>query len=169
MKWRRHNSGCSVLKVVLFVTILGLGRPAKALEQVTFDDLQAAMRTLSFLESLPREGPIVVGVVYASDTPGSQSKALESANAISDLEKFGGRLDVILLGPGVSRQPDRIVGAMGRLHPVSISDDPLCMEAGCCVLLVRTGQQVEISLNTSLADAIGAHFSLVFMMVVKRR
>jgi hypothetical protein len=37
------------------------------------------------------------------------------------------------------------------------------------VLMVRTGQRVEISLNTELADAVGARFSLVFTMVVKRK
>jgi hypothetical protein len=35
--------------------------------------------------------------------------------------------------------------------------------------MVHTGQRVEISLNTALADVVGARFSLVFMMVVKRK
>jgi hypothetical protein len=35
--------------------------------------------------------------------------------------------------------------------------------------MVRAGQRVEISLNTALADAVGARFSLVFMMVVNRK
>ena len=145
------------------------------------------MRTLNFLESLPPKGVIVIGVIYAPDVPGSQSLAVETAKTIATmhgpssrtlqpvvlspagLDKFEGRLDVILLTPGVSRHPERIMGAMVRLHLVSISDDPLCMDTGCCVLMVRTGQQVEISLNTSLAEAVGARFSMVFMMVVKRK
>jgi hypothetical protein len=145
------------------------------------------MRTLNFLESLPTDGTIVVGVVYASDVPGSQALAAETANTISamhgpnsrtlrpvvlsttDLDKFEGRLDVIYLAIGAAKHPERILAAMGRLHLVSISDDPNCMDTRCCVLMVRTGQRVEISLNTSLAAAVGARFSMVFMMVVKRR
>jgi hypothetical protein len=166
---------------------IGIAWPTYALSQVSPDDIQASIRTLNFLESLPTDGGIVIGVIYAADFAGSQAAALETAKTISamrgpnsrtlqplvlstsDLDKFQGRLDVIFLEPGVSMHPERILGAMGRLHAVSISADPACMDTRCCVLLVRTGQQVEISLNTSLASAVGARFSLVFIMVVKRR
>jgi hypothetical protein len=164
-----------------------MGWPTDGLAQVSPDNIQAAMRTLNFLESLPTEAPIVVGVIYAADISGSRVAASETANAIgamrgpnsralqpivlsiNELDRFQGRLDVIFLGSGVSVHPERILEAMERLHAVSISADPACMDTHCCVLLVRTGQQVEISLNTSLASAVGARFSLVFSMVVKRR
>jgi len=167
--------------------MLDLAPHAQALDQVSIDNLQAAVRTLNFLESIPANGAIVVGVVYAPDVPGSEASAVETAKTIglmhgpnsrafrvivlsrSDLEKFQGRLDVIFLAQGVSLHPERILAAMGRLHTVSISSDPACVDTRCCVLLVRTGQQVEISLNTSLATAVGARFSVVFVMVVKRR
>jgi hypothetical protein len=185
MQRRKYSTGRLVL--TLLVLALGFGRSADALDPVSIDDLQAAMRTLSFLESLPTQGAIVVGVIYAADIPGAQALAVETANtlggmrgpnsrmlqpvvlSLSDLNKFEGRLDVIFLTAGVSKYPGPILGAMNRLHLVSISDDPVCMDTRCCVLLVRTGQRVEISLNTSLANSVGARFSMVFMMVVKRR
>jgi hypothetical protein len=180
--------GFSVSKLILLLLIaVSLDLRAYSLAPASFENLQSAILTLNFLESLPSNGPIVVGVIYTSDIPGSKSIATETANAMSamrgpnsrilqpivlslnDLDRFQGRLDVIFLEPGVSMHPERVLVATGRLHAVSISADPVCMDSRCCVLLVRSGQQVEISLNTSLASAIGARFSMVFMMVVKRR
>jgi hypothetical protein len=166
--------------------LFGFVPPTHAMDKGSADSLQAAIRTLSFLESLPREGVIAVGVVYPSDIPNAQVLAVETAKSIGDmrgpnfrilrsvvlstidLEKFQGHLDVIFLMPGASKHSDVILNAMHRNHLVSISGDPACVDAKCCVLMVHSGQRVEISLNTALADAVGAHFSLVFMMVVKR-
>jgi YfiR/HmsC-like len=158
-----------------------------AMDKASADSLQAAIRTLSFLESLPKEGVIVVGVVYPSDIPNAQVLAVETAKSITymrgpnsrplqaialstvELEKFLGHLDVIFLMPGASKHSEVILDAMRRHHLMSISGDPACADAGCCVLMVSSGQRVEISLNTALAEAVGARFSLVFTMVVKRR
>ncbi len=52
---------------------------------------------------------------------------------------------------------------------VSISSDPACLDAQCCVLMVRSGSGVDIVLDTAMADAAGARFSSVFTMMVKRR
>jgi hypothetical protein len=187
MKWRRYNAGSLALMLTLSVVMLGCVRTANAIDQTTIDNLQAAVRTMNFLESLPKEGAIVVGVVYSSEIPGARALAGETAKSLgtmrgpnsrtlqtvvlstSELERFQGRLDVIFLAQGVCKHPERILSAMGRLHPVSISDDPICLDTQCCVLSVRAGEHVEISLNTALAAAVGARFSLVFMMVVKRR
>jgi hypothetical protein len=56
-----------------------------------------------------------------------------------------------------------------RRHIISISNDPACLGAGCCVLMVRTTGTVEIVLDTALADSVGARFSTVFAMMVKRK
>lgn len=187
MKWRRYNAGSSALMLTLSLVVLAFVLTAPANSQISVDNLQAAVRTLNFLESLPKDGAIVVGVIYPSDIPGAQALALEIAKSLgamrgpnsrtlqtvvlsaSELERFQGRLDVIFLAQGVCKHPERILGAMGRLHLVSISDDPTCLDTQCCVLSVRAGEHTEISLNTALATAVGARFSLVFMMVVKRK
>jgi hypothetical protein len=179
--------GARAIIVTLFVVLFGIVPAANALDQVSLDNLQASVRALSFLESLPKEGNIVVGVVYPSDLPTGEDLATQTAKVIgtmhgpnarklqplvlsvNDLAQFGGHLDVLFLLTGTSKHPDAIVAAIRRQHLVSISDDPLCVDFKCCVLMVRTGQRVEISLNAALADAVGARFSLVFMMVVKRK
>jgi hypothetical protein len=52
---------------------------------------------------------------------------------------------------------------------VSVSSDPACLDAKCCVLMVQAGSNVNIVLDTAMATATGAHFSSVFTMMVKRR
>jgi hypothetical protein len=187
MKCQQHITSLPTLVITLFVVLFGVVPRAHAVDQVSVENLQAAMHTLSFLESLPREGTIVVGVIYPSDMPATKVLAAETAQVIgamrgpnfrilqplvlstTDLAQFEGHLDLIVLVKGASKHPEGILDVMRRHRLVSISDDPVCVDTKCCVLMVRTGQRVEISLNTELADAVGARFSLVFTMVVKRK
>jgi hypothetical protein len=182
-----HTTGVAFLIVALFVALFGITPMAHAVDRPSIDNLQACVRTLGFLESLPKKGSIVVGVIYASDTRGGETLAAETAAllstmrgpnsrrlqpqvlSINDLAHFEGHLDALFLVQGATKRSDILLDAMRRLHLVTISDDPLCSTTQTCVLMVRAGQRVEISLNTALADAVGARFSLVFMMVVNRK
>jgi hypothetical protein len=146
-------------------------------------DIAAAARALQFLQTLPRSGNVAVGVVAgadraAADDTAQQFRALPAPNSASfettvlspaELSRFAGRLDVLFLMPGTSANAEPIVNAVRSRHLVSISDDPQCLDARCCVLMVRSGQRVEIVLDTTLAEAAGAQFSTVFTMMVKRK
>jgi hypothetical protein len=188
MNWRYPISVVSGLKLTLFVMLLGVMPSAHgAADQISVENLQAAVRTLNFLESLPKEGIIVVGVVYPAEVPTAKSLAANTAKVITtltgpnsrtlqpiilsttDLAQFNGHLNVIFLVAGSSKHPELVLGALRRLHLVSISDDPACVDTNCCVLMIRTVGRVEITLDTALADAVGARYSLVFTMVVKRK
>jgi len=187
MNCQQHITRVPALLITLVVLLFGGVPAAHAIDQVSTDNLQAAMRTLSFLESLPKEGAIVVGVVYPSDIPNAEVLADETAKAIgamrgpssralqplvlstNGLAQFTGHLDVIFLVAGASKHAGAILDIVHRYRLVSISDDLACMDTKCCVLMVRTGQRVDITLNTALADAVGARFSRVFTMVVKRK
>ena len=147
------------------------------------DDLQAAARTLQFLESLPRSGTLSVGLVYGTDRTGAdeaarQFGALAAPNAtrfevvtipVAELERFSGHLDLLLLLPGALTNAAAIAGTVRARHVASISSDPACLETHCCVLMVRSGERTEVVLDTALADAAGARFSTVFTMMVKRK
>lgn len=188
MKWRRPIAAARGLTLPLLVMLFAVVPSAHAAtNQISVENLQAAMRTLSFLESLPKDGDIVVGVVYPSDIPTAKALAIETAKDLgamdgpnsrtlrpvvlstTDLAQFRDHLDVVYLVAGAPNHSEEIVSALRRLRVVSISDDPACAYTKCCVLMVSTGQRVEISLNTALADAVGARFSLVFTMVVNRK
>jgi hypothetical protein len=185
MRPQRFIAKTSILIPTLFVMLVGVAR-ASVMDQASIDNVQAAMRTLSFLESLSKDGPIVVGVVYPSDIPNAQAVAEATAQLIgtmhgpnsrtlqphlistNELSQFQGHLDVLFLMAGSSSHSVVILDCIRRHHLVSLSDDPLCAETQCCVITVRAGSRVEISLNSALADAVGARFSLVFTMMVKR-
>ena len=187
MKCKPYIPGVSALLITVFVMVFMVVPAAHATDRASFDNLQAAVQTLSFLESLPKEGPIIVGVVYSSDVPTTEALAGETARIIgtmrgpnprmlqplvlstTNLPQFVGRLDVLFLVTGASKHAEVIVSVMHRYHLVSISDDLACVDAKCCVLSVRSGQRVEITLNMALADAVGARFSRVFTMVVTRK
>jgi hypothetical protein len=161
--------------------------PANAQDAVSRNDLQAIARSLGFVDSLPRKGEIAVGIVYG---PGGEAGAARTAaqlNAIQGpnsaifkaqglpvgaLAETPDRFDVVLIADGLCTDPlaaREIAEAVRRLHVVSISSDPACLQARCCVLMVRSDRKVEIVLDTTLANAVGAHFSSVFTMLVKRQ
>jgi hypothetical protein len=186
MVFKQHDFSSSKLVLTFLGLLFGVVPHANAADPISVDNLQAAVQTLNFLESLPKEGPVLVAVIYASEIANSQQLAAEAVKAIAtmrgpnnrevkavgisidDLSHYAGHPDVMYLLIGASNHSDVIVTAIRRLRAVSISDDPACETTKCCVLLVRSAQRVEITLNSALADAAGARFSLVFMMVVKR-
>jgi len=161
--------------------------PARAAGEVTAADLQAAARSLGFLENLRRDGPLLIGVVYASNSADARGEAAQAAErlgaipgpngspirttliAVDALNQTSERLDAVFLMPGASSAGAPLAEVVRRRRFVSISTDPACVDQRCCVLMVRTRSGVEIVLQTALADAVGARFSTVFMMMVKRQ
>lgn len=176
----------SALAVVAAAIAL-LGRPATALGDISTDDLQAIARSLGFLDTLPKDGTIAVGVVYAGDSAAAAGRTAERLNAtqgpnsatfkaqgvaVGALAGTTERLDALLLESGVCTDPanaQKIADAVRQRHLVSISTEPACLESKCCVLMVHTDRKVEIVLDTAMADAVGARFSSVFAMMVKRK
>lgn len=146
-------------------------------------DLEAAAHALQFLESLPHHASLALGIVYAGDRaaaedaarrfaalPGPNSSSLAPVPvAVDELERFDGPLDLLFLMPGVSAHAEPVIRAVHARRLVSISGDPACLDHHCCVLMVHSGERMEIVLDTALAEAAGARFSTVFTMMVKRR
>lgn len=160
--------------------------PSHAAE-ITTPNLEAVVRTFGFLETLRRDTAISVGVVYAPKTAAARAQATEVAERFNAMpgpnnsvlrampvsaDALGvtaDPIDVLYLMPGASGEADAIIEAARRRHLVTISNDPACLGQKCCVLMVRTDRGVEIIMQTALAEAVGAHFSTVFAMMVKRQ
>ena len=150
-------------------------------------DLQAATRSLGFIDSLQNRSTISVGVVYGAAVRDGKNSAAQTAGALAALHGPGSstiraniltvdelaqntqHFDVLYVMPGITGSGAQVADAVRRQHIVSISSDPTCLDARYCVLLVRAGAGVDIVLDTALADAAGARFSSVFTMMVKRR
>ena len=192
MRPKRFRTPCRFSRlalplVVSLATTFGATQLARAGADVSLADLQAATRAIGFLQSLPHDGSIVIGVVYAPQSEESKQLATQAAATLASLpgpNKFvirtklvsvdsiaqtGDRLDAVFLVPGLSAEGPAIADAIRRRRIVSISNDPACLDSNCCVLMVRAKPEVEIVLNTAVADAVGANFSTVFAMIVKRR
>jgi hypothetical protein len=150
-------------------------------------DLQAATRSLGFLDSLQNRSAISIGVVYGAAVRDGKSSAAQTAGALAAMRGPGSstirasvltadelaqntqHFDVLYVMPGVAANGAQIADAVRRQHVVSISSDPACLDAKYCVLMVQAGSGVNIVLDTALAAAAGAQFSSVFTMMVKRR
>jgi hypothetical protein len=181
----RRSLRCWAIALVMSQIGLFFVAPASASTPVTAEDLQATIRSLGFLETLPRGGSQVVGIVY-DDAAGSRDRANETAQTFNALpkpsalelraeaisaDKLGrtpGTPPVIYLTSDLSA--DKTVAALvQKLRLVSISNDPACLDTKSCVLMVRAGGSVEIVLDTALAASVGARFSSIFSMMVKLR
>ena len=164
--------------------VLAMLVPARAAD-VTQADLQAAVRSLGFVDSLRQRPTIAIDVVYADDDAAAKALAQRSAAALSKLRGSGssqieatavstGELgrqhpDVLYLMPGLGGNA-RAVADFSRQHRVlSISSDPACLDEHCCTLMIRGGSNVSIVLDTAMAQQTGTQFAAVFTMMVSRR
>jgi len=161
--------------------------PAQAAASATQANLQAASRALGFLDSLRGHDAIAIGVIYAPSAPNNKADAARvaeqlsalagpnastiraSAVAVEDLAHATQRFDALYLMQSATPSATAISGYVRQHQVVSISGDPACLDAKCCVLMVQSGAGVNIVLDTALAAAVGAQFSSVFTMMVKRK
>ncbi len=172
---------------VAISTTLVMASPARAADSVALADLQAATRTLGFVDTLQNLSTISIGVVYGPGVRDGRNSAGQTAgtlatmhgpgsssiraNAVSveELAQSTQHFDALYLLPGLAANGAQIADAVRRRHVVSISNDSACLDAKYCVLMVQAGSGVNIVLDTTLASAAGAQFSSVFTMMVKRR
>ncbi|MGB8840387.1 MAG: YfiR/HmsC family protein [Aliidongia sp.] len=167
--------------------LLMIFTPPCAVGDVTDADLQAGARALGFLDSLPHDGIVAVGIVYADAVSESKAQAQQTADRlrmipgpnnsrfvpvlipVETLSRTSERVDVLYLMPGVSGSAATIAEVARQRHLLTLSDDPACVDSHDCVLMVRSDRRVEIVLDIALADAVGVHFPSVFMMLVTRK
>jgi hypothetical protein len=171
----------------VIIATLALIAPACATETVALADLEATTRSLGFLGSLQNRPTISIGVVYGSNLRDDKALAAQTARTLStmagpgssvirasiltaaELADRGLHFDVLYIMPSATGAGPQITDAVQRMHAVSISNDPACLDAKYCVLMVQASSGVTIVIDTALAAAADAQFSSVFLMMVKRR
>jgi hypothetical protein len=180
------NSGWKARLCAATLALTLSGSPGHAAADVTVAELQAIAQTLGFLSNHPN-AVLNIGIVYAQDQPGGEARAVQASIlldaipgpdqrtlrgtpvAVKDLGRAAQPFDAYLLMPGTPSQGAAINDAVRRHHIISISTDPACLDANCCVLMVSTQGRVRIVLDAALADAAGARFSSVFAMMVSHK
>ncbi len=100
--------------------------------------------------------------------PGS-STVTATMVAVQELSQSALHVDALYLMPLPPDGGHTVSDFVKRQGVVSISNDPGCLEAQACVLLIQARSNMTIVLDTTLAQAAGAKFSAVFTMLVKRR
>ena len=161
--------------------------PSARAADVSLADLQAAARTLGFVDTLQNRSTVSIGVVYGASARDGKTSAAQTAGALAamrgpgssairanavsvdELAQNAQHFDALYLMPGLAANGAQITDAVRRLHVVSISSDAGCLDVRCCVLMVQAGSGVNIVLDTALSAAAGVQFSSVFTMMVKRR
>jgi len=126
MVFKQHDFSLLKLVLTFLGLLLGVVPCANAADPISIDNLQAAVQTLNFLESLPKERPINVAVIYASEIANSQQLAAEAVKAIGtmhgpnkrevkavgisidDLSHYAGHPDVMYLLIGASNHSDAV-------------------------------------------------------------
>lgn len=153
--------------------------------EVTPADLNAAVRSLGFLASLQNRSTIQIGVIYNGVDPASRAQAQRAAADLSRLAGPGSasvsaqpvtaqelgnqRFDAVYLMSLPPEMSHSVGEYVRRQGVVSVSSDPQCLEAQSCVLMVQARSNMSVVLDTVLAKAVGAKFSTVFTMLVKRK
>jgi len=186
MKRSHHVRTVAAAAAALFA-LLWIVPQGHASDEVTVSDLQAVARSLGFLENLRTDDGIAIGIVYAPEQAAAGALAAQVAERLGaipgpkeakfrpvvistgSLGQIQDGLGVVFLMPGASEHAGEILEAIRRRHLVSISTDAACLDRKCCVLLIRTEHRVDIVLDSALADAVGARFTPVFTMMVKRK
>ena len=83
----------SNLRVALFAALLvPPAQRVAAADAVGIPDLQAAMRALGFLDSLPQDGTIFVGVVYGPSIPDGRAAAEQIVGELNAMEGPGSKV-----------------------------------------------------------------------------
>jgi hypothetical protein len=168
------------------VCLVALSDPVRA-AGVPIADLQAALRSLGFLSSLENRPSLSIGVVYNGADPAAKAQAVRVAAelaklpgpgsstvsaslvAVQDMAQTSPRVDALYLMPLPAESSRAVADFVRRQGVVSVSSDPACMDMGTCVLLVQSRSSMSIVLDTALAKVVGARFSSVFTMLVKRK
>lgn len=144
-------------------------------------DLQVAGRALTFLEGGP-SGRVTIGIVFDPAKPASVAEknaimaALGGGFSAGTLTLVGKPVEAGDVG-GVSGVGALFVtrgvgyGAVGAAargkRLVTISSDPACATSGACVMSVVSEPKVEIIVNRSAAQAVGAVFKAAFRMMIR--
>lgn len=171
--------------MVLIAWVMSLAIvPARA--EITKADIDAVTQVLNFAQSLPTRQTIALVVIYRAGDNEARGNATRAAQLFSEQTAPGGstydigvvstadlaqhtkRTDLVYVIPPIGDSGKTISDFIRRQHSLGISSDPSCLSSHSCVLLIQSGQG-NITLDTELARDIGANFSAVFTMMVKRR
>lgn len=173
-----------MLRCLLFLLALGLtvgSRPVLA--DVGVKDIQVLARTIGFTAP-PMTGAVKVAIIADASVAQSQ----KDADALKEIMGSGFPAGAATLSPvmvtpaqldggldgvaiafvtgGLAAHHGRIFAATNGKKVLTVSTDLACVQAGRCVMGIKTDPKVEIIVNKSAAEAAALSFAPAFRMMV---
>ena len=146
-------------------------------------DAQIIARALGFLEN-PVTGDATVGIVHAGDAGKTEADQLAGVLGgglkagkvtlipkivdVSELSTLSGA-PVVFVPAGMAAQFDAIAGYVSSNKAISVTLDEACVDAGKCVMAVKSKPKVEIIVSQAASAASGAAFKAAFKMMITER
>jgi hypothetical protein len=155
------------------------GGPADA-ASLSAHDLQVLGRALAFAQPAP-SGTQTLAIAYDSGNPASRGDAEALARLIGNGLRAGaavlqprlvdtaslaaGGFAVVLAAEGAAGEP--VQAATRREKVLCVTADFAAVQAGSCVMAIRSEPRVEILVNHAAAAAAGIEFAAAFRMMIR--
>lgn len=165
----------------LAAAMILMGGPALA--DIGLKDVQVVAKTLGFT-SPPLSGSVKVAIVFDPALPQSQkdADALQgilgtglAAGAATlvpvmvPMAQFDSGIDgvgFVFVTGGMSSHYERIFTSAKGKKLLSVSHDVACVQAGRCVMGIKSDPKVEIIVNKAAAEASSVGFAPAFRMMI---
>lgn len=164
----------------MLVGLLGAADDVAGADWLTRPDLDLVGRILHFLDH-PPVGDIRVAIVYADAVPGSRDEArmiaswMQGGLDVGDLVLHGEPIEqaglgtatgfaAIITAGGISAASVR--PAMQRMHVPCLTGHVDQVQAGDCMIAIRSTPGVSIKLKEAAAESTGVRFATAFRMMV---
>ncbi len=171
-----------ILCVLFMVALMGVwSTQAHADTKKDFDLLAKAV---SFIKGGPK-GDITMAVVFDPANGKSVSHA-DSVMRIAGKGIKGGGLTIkpkkVLAGSvgkssakvffitkGLKSHYTKVLNKAAAVGGLTVSTDTTCMDAGACVLIVKTKPSVDIIVSTAASSKTGTEFASAFSMMITKK
>jgi hypothetical protein len=177
------NEAMMIKFISISVMIAGILSGQAALADVNLKDIQVAAKTFSFINP-PVTGTIKIAIVFDASIAQSQADAealkgilgsgLVAGQAtlvpvmmpLDQVDKGLDGMGAVFVTSGLSAHFDRIFTASKAMKLLSVSTDSVCVQAGRCVMGVKTAPKVEIVISKAAAEASSITFGQAFRMMI---
>lgn len=155
--------------------------PRLASAQMTHNNALAGARALSFLQPA-LSGSVTAAIVYQPGDASSEAEAQAIEHALGDglaigaltlkpkmvsADALGGLAGAKVAFVTRAANYRLVASAAVQRSIITISSDPLCAQAGLCVISISPGSKVQIVVSKAACQASRIKFGAAFLMLVK--
>lgn len=164
--------------VVTLGVLIGAGSAGAMAASLSQKDVQIMAKAIGFLDP-PPSGPATVAIAYDPSNPASKQDADEIAGFFGDGLKAGaatltakvtevgklaaGGFVAVVVASGV--KPDQVYSVTKSQHVACITPDATAVQAGQCLMSIKSSPKVEILISRAAMTGSGVGFSSAFLLM----